>query len=535
MKQKLCAIAFTSLALMFGGQIAYSSPSLESVTEQAENRFILKELVLQGNSVLSQEDFADLWQSFQGKSVTLAELQQIADQITQRYEEAGYPHSQAILQPEKINNGVATINIHESILQDIKIQGLNRLNEDYVRSRLELGVTQPLQEDQLEEQINLLKRNPLFASIETELQPGENAGEVTLLVDIQENKPMFGGTSFNNSYHPFVGEIQFGNYLGYRNLTGLGDTLTASYFHNFTGAGNIWVANYSVPLNAMNGTLSVQALVSRDRFSYSGLNDLLGSKVNYDDYIVEFRQPLVRTTNEEFALSLGFRQNIEQGFLSDDTTPVGISFGADENGIARTAVIRFVQDYTKTDASGTWNLRSQFNLGTGLLGATISPDPQPDGRFFSWSGQVQRVQPLGEDHLLILKGDIQLSPDNLYISETFLLGGARLVRGYRYGHRFGDNGVRLSIEDQITIARGENTVWKLVPFVEMAKTWNNPSNPTAYFEDFPWQISTGLGVIWSLNNALTVQVNFALPLVENKNMTPFLSDQGISFGINYNF
>ena len=40
-------------------------------------------------------------------------------------------------------------------------------------------------------------------------------------------------------------------------------------------------------------------------------------------------------------------------------------------------------------------LRSQFNLGVDI-GATSNPDPTPDGEFFSWLAQAQRVQRLGK-------------------------------------------------------------------------------------------------------------------------------------------
>lgn len=90
--------------------------------------------------------------------------------------------------------------------------------------------------------------------------------------------------------------------------------------------------------------------------------------------------------------------------------------------------------------------QSQFNLGVGVLDATLNPEPVPDSRFFSWLAQVQRVQRLGKDNLLIMQGDLQLTPDSLLSFHQFLIGGGQSVRGYAQSSRSGDNGVRLSLE-----------------------------------------------------------------------------------------
>ena len=95
-------------------------------------------------------------------------------------------------------------------------------------------------------------------------------------------------------------------------------------------------------------------------------------------------------------------------------------------------------------------MRSQFSFGIDILDATINNDPIPDGRFFSWLGQVQRVQRLSNDQLLIVQAELQLTPDSLLPSQQFVIGGGQSVRGYRQNVRSGDNGFRsAAIEDRI--------------------------------------------------------------------------------------
>ena len=105
----------------------------------------------------------------------------------------------------------------------------------------------------------------------------------------------------------------------------------------------------------------------------------------------------------------------------------------------------------RRDVRGAWSLRSLFSVGTGLFEATSRPAPEAEGRFFSWLGQVQQVQLLGSNQLLIVQANVQLNPDSLLPSQLFVLGGGQSVRGYRQNVSAGDNGFRLSIEDQIAL------------------------------------------------------------------------------------
>lgn len=88
---------------------------------------------------------------------------------------------------------------------------------------------------------------------------------------------------------------------------------------------------------------------------------------------------------------MGFTYQDGQTFIFNQLpTPFGI--GPDENGISRTSVIKFAQDYVRRSPQGVWFLRSQFKFGVDLFNATTNPDPIPDSRFFSWLGQIQRSQ-----------------------------------------------------------------------------------------------------------------------------------------------
>ncbi|MGB7378833.1 MAG: ShlB/FhaC/HecB family hemolysin secretion/activation protein [Rivularia sp. (in: cyanobacteria)] len=179
---------------------------------------------------------------------------------------------------------------------------------------------------------------------------------------------------------------------------------------------------------------------------------------------------------------------------------------------------------------------SQFSIGTGLLDATTNDNPLPDSRFVSWLGQIQRVQRLSKNQLLIVQGDLQLTPDSLLPSEQFIIGGGQSLRGYRQNARSGDNGFRLLVEDRITLDSSEAGLTKLAiaPFFDMGAVWNHPDNPNDLANQ-TFLASLGLGVLWSPIPNLNLRLDYAYPFVDLDDRGENLQDNGLYFNLNYQF
>lgn len=210
--------------------------------------------------------------------------------------------------------------------------------------------------------------------------------------------------------------------------------------------------------------------------------------------------------------------------------------GPDEDGVSRTSVFELGQEYTLRDVSGAWAFRSQFRFGTGLFDATENPSPIPDGQFFSWLAQAQRVQVLNDDNFLIIQGDLQLTPNSLLPSEQFVIGGGQSVRGYRQNVRAGDNGFRFSIEDRITVARnkGGESVFIVAPFFDLGYVWNVSDNPNPEFSQ-RFLAGLGLGLLWQPIKGLNMRLDYAPPLIDLDDRGNNVQDDGFYFSVNYQF
>jgi hemolysin activation/secretion protein len=492
----------------------------------------VKKVKIIGSTILTSAELETISKSLEGQQVTPEQIQQAAQSITKIYADRGYITSQAVVDPQKVVDGTVTIQVIEGRVEKIEILGLTHTNPEYVRSRVELGTGKPLNTAKLEDQLRLLRADPIFSDVEASLKAGSQADSSILVVTVKEANQFGGFASIDNFSPPAVGSERYGGGLFFRNLSGNGDTFTTSYYGTTTGGSNQYDLSYSIPLNPMNGTLSLRYSPSNYRITQSPF-DILNIRGNNNLFDLNFRQPLVRTSVEEFALSLGYSYQKGQTFAFNDlATPFGI--GPEADGTTRTSVIKFGQDYTLRDLFGAWSLRSQFSLGTGLFGSTSVTTPS--GSFLSWLGQIQRVQSLGTDSLLIGALDLQLSADPLLSSQQFTIGGGQSLRGFRQNARTGDNGFRFSLENRFVALRNEKNavLLQVIPFLDAGAIWNHANNPNT----LPRQnflAGGGIGLLFTPLEKLNIRLDYAIPFVNLSDRGTNLQESAFYFSLGYQF
>ena len=498
-------------------------------TPQPAAKFYIRQIRVIGSTVFNEKDFTPLVKEFEERELTLEQIRAVSDAVTQLYLNRNYLNSRAVsVTPQPDNtDGILVLRVIEGRLAKIDIRGTQRVNPSYIRSRIQLANTVPLNTVKLEDQLRLLRLDPLFKNIEASLRPTGEEGESLLVVTVQEAESFKSKLIIDNYSTLSVGGERVGLEVGYRNLTGLGDLLTGSYYRTFTGGSQVFNLSYQIPVNGMNGTLGLRVSPSRTKITELPFRDL-NIEGEQELYEINYRQPLWRSPREEFALSLGFTHQSGQTFVGGGT------FQFDGS---RTSVIRFGQEYLNRDPQGVWFGRSQFNLGVGLFNATISQDPVPDGRFFSWTGQLQRSQRLNNNHLLLIQADWQFTLNSLLASQQFVIGGGQSVRGYRQNIRSGDYGVRFAVEDRITIQRNESglPMIQIAPFLDLGVVWNQSGNPNTS-PDQKLLLSTGLGFLWNqalgIDN-LSMRLDYAIPFVDLKDRGNNVQDQGFHFSLRY--
>lgn len=507
-----------------------ASPSAPSAPapDASDLRFPIRRIEVTGSQIFMPKDWEGWTKPLEGHEVTLTQLREVADQITQLYLNKGYITSRAVLVDQTITDGVVHIEVIEGALeQPIQVEGTQRLKH-YVISRINRGAKPPLNREKLEDQLRLLKSDPLFTNVEASLRPGQDLGKSILVVRVTEARAFSGFVGADNYSPPGVGSNRFGGGVSYRSLVAAGDELSAAYFRTTADGANVFDLSYRVPVNAQNGTVQFRFAPNNNRIVDPRFDDL-GIRGNSELYELSYRQPLVRTPREEFALSIALAVQNGQTFVFDNLKfPFGL--GAEADGSTKTRVLKFGQEYVQRQSTGAWALQSQFSLGLNIGNATLNPAPTPDGRFVSWLGQIQRVQRLSPGQLLIVQADIQLTPDSLLPAQQFVIGGGQSVRGFRQNGRSGDNGFRLSLEDRITVQRDEAgiPVVQFAPFIDLGTVWNNRGNLDV---SQGFLAGGGIGFLWQPINGLNIRLDYAVPFVKLRDRGEDAQDKAFYFSV----
>jgi len=75
---------------------------------------------------------------YEGRMLTVAEMQEVVNKITDLYRQSGYITSRAVLPPQKIENGVLKINVLEGLMGKVEIKGNKYYRASLIKSRIDL-------------------------------------------------------------------------------------------------------------------------------------------------------------------------------------------------------------------------------------------------------------------------------------------------------------------------------------------------------------------------------------------------------------
>ncbi len=497
------------------------SPQLESIPDT----ITVKQFQFEGNTAFTDEELAEIIQDYTNRPITFAELLQAEAAITKHYIDAKYVNSGALLPTDQnLSTGIVTLQILEGGIDEIIITGNKGLNASYIRSRIARKTQTPLNVDNLIEALQLLQLDPLIDKISAELSAGPRPELSTLTITVELADPFRVDMFLDNGRTPSVGSFRRGLTITEANLVGLGDKISATYAN--TDGSNRYDANYTLPINATNGTV---------RFDFYGTDsdvieepferlDITGESRRYS---FTLRQPIYQTPTQDVALGLTLsRENSETTILGEQEP---LSAGADQKGRTRISALRFFQEYLRRDAQSVFALRSEVSLGVDWFGATKN-DEAPDSRFVAWRAQGQYVRLLAEETLFVIRTDVQLASRPLLALEQFALGGYQSVRGYRQDLLLSDNGILLSAEALFPIVKiGDDGILQVYPFMDFGVAWNSGDR-----QDPPDStlLGTGIGLQLRLGETLTGRIEYGIPLIDAETQDKgTLQEDGLYFSL----
>lgn len=452
--------------------------------------FTLRKIHFSGNRAINDEALHALLAPYHNQRVNIADLEEMRLALTRHYIAAGYINSGAILPDQPIRNGEVTFHLYEGRLDQVRIRGQGRLREAYLLQRL--GSDQEiLHIGRLQQRFQQLLSDPLIERLNGALHPGVQPGEAWLDLEVTRAKPYQLGVTLDNHRTPSVGEQSLRLDGELHNLSGWGDRLALE----FSASEGVKEGNlrWRLPVGHRPATLSL-GLEGSETSVVEGVLARAGVNIRsrFSALHLGYQWPLLQQLEQRLLLGVAFDlRTSNTRFFDGRGYPAAA--GIEEDGAARTRVLRFSQEYSQRDSTNAMALRSTFNLGTPWFDATRHPSG-PDGRYLSWIGQGRYAHRFSDHGQLLLTTSLQWSDRSLLPQERLAIGGAKSVRGYRENQQVRDQGGFLSVEYRRPLESGLGQQpgelhWAL--FADGGKGWNR-----GQFRDEKPLTSVGAGLLW---------------------------------------
>lgn len=440
----------------------------------------------EGARAIPEAELAVLAAPFLNRPLRPLDLEELRQRITRAYVDRGFVNSGAVLPDDALQGGTLTLRIVEGRITRLRQTGLQGLGETYLAARL-LRADEVLQVQRLQERFQLQLADPLFARINARLLPDDGPGRSVLDLEVTRARPWQLALFAHNHVAPAVGSAQAGVEGSLRNLLGWGDALAATVARG-EGSSN-WDAAWQLPLGGTRTLLGLRLA--------RGASSVIEEPVAVLDVdsVVATREatlshPLIDEPRRRWLLGVAHARRSNRTTLGGE--PFSFVTG-EATGVTRIESWRLFQELTLRLDRHVVALRASVVEGrNNLVAETVLPQ-QPDRRYRLWQLQGQAALALGADgQQLVLRGQLQRSPDRLVPLEQLAVGGRHTVRGYRENQLVRDNGWAVGAEWHWPLWRDEarRASLTLLPFADAGQAWNRGDAKARL-------ASLGLGLNWT--------------------------------------
>lgn len=492
---------------------------------------ILRRVVFEGNLAIPAHDLEALAEPWIGRPANIADLEMLRLEVTRHYVKRGYVNSGALLESRSVaNDGTIKLRLIEGRLAELRIQGLDGLDEEYVRRRLLPELDTPLNIEYLRERFQLLLDDPLFARLNARLIPGSRLGEAFVELDAQRSRPYQLKFHLDNHRSPSIGELGLGVGGWIRNLTGRGDLLDGSLQQSVQDQHAYRASmGWSVPIRFDGTTAQFRA----DQGQSSVIEEPLqsaGIKSELRSIEAGVSHKLFENLRHRLAIGASHSWRVNQTWLGGQP----FSFVAGEaDGRVTVGTNRFWQEYTYRSEQQVIALRSTFSASRNNL--NLAPVLQDNSRaassYQNWLAQVQYIRRLNDGGVqLAARLTRQHASSRMLAMDGLSIGGLHTVRGFRENQLIRDRGHIINLEFEIPISPTTSplTPMRIVPFIDHGVGRNIGQETSSI-------TSAGIGLRWRWG-AYEANLSVAHRLSKSANVTlgrGTLQDSGIQFQLSY--
>jgi hemolysin activation/secretion protein len=429
--------------------------------------FTLKDLRITGAKTLPEESFRPLYAKLLGQPVKLSNVLDVADAIEKAYRDHGYILVRAYVPPQRVRDGVFTINIVEGKIAHVTVQGGSPATQDQVKQYIQPSLDRaPLPLTTMERSL-LLSNDLPGVQASGVLKPSEGipgASDIVVTVD----QPRFsGGLGADNRGSRYSGlwtlnaDAQINSIFdGADQLSGVLTTSPdateqiagqARYRRAIGGDGVIGTVAGTITHGQPGSTLTAFGVVT-DSWA-------VGPRLTW---------PIIRTRAQSLQLD---------GGVTFQQANIDVLSSRIAHDVWRVADINATYLYSNW-LGGSWLATAGIAQGIPGLGASpnLSANLSRKGGyldFTKFTGLLRYVGVLPKSFSVVLSAQGQFSSAPLINGELISFGGVGIGRGYDPGAITGDHGVGGSGELRYDAPWANEYVLGVQPYayIDGGQTW----------------------------------------------------------------
>lgn len=432
-------------------------------------KFKLVKIILEGNHVYSDAQLTAIYQDKLNTQITVAELQNIVQSITNYYRNNGYILTRAILPPQHVQNGIVHVRVIEGYIDHVNVIGFPKGARPLIQAYGDkISQSRPLQLKVMEHYLRLANEIP-GVDVKAVLEPSKTETGASDLDLSSETQTFNGSFSYDNYGTRYIGPNQDTIGASLNSIFRPGDMTRGTYATTTRPEQlKFYDISYQTPL----GTNGLTGSIGKNHSgTIPGLNlaiiDTHGEAATY--YSI-FQYPIIRKRDQNLTV------DADLNYINSDVTTLGAQLYDDHiRSLKLGGTYDFADRFHGSNLVGA-HLEKGFNI----WGASNNPNALntsrlgADGIFTKFVLQAARSQAIhGKlSAFILMQGQYSFNP--LLASEQFAFGGSQLGRGYDPAEIIGDKGFAGSLELRMDFAPGWYLLSALEPYVfyDAGVIWN---------------------------------------------------------------
>ncbi len=411
--------------------------------QAAKIKFVLNEIILKGNTTYSTAQLQTIYKDKLHKKISVADLFEIVQNITNFYRNNGYILSRAVLPPQHVKNGTVIIQIIEGYIGNVSVSG----NPNGARCLVQaygnrISACRPLQLSRMERYLLIANEIP-GTQVRAVLAPSKKqvgAADLTLVTD---NHEVTGYVSYDDYGTRYIGPQQMTASAALNSAITSGDTTRATFTKTPKGGELTYIdLNYNMAIWDEGERLLVGATrVQTHPLFVLQPTDIDGLNPNY--YTTVY-YPIIRTRSQSLTLRTGFN------YLDSYVTTLNKKLYTDHlRSFDLGASFNFADSWY-----GSNLISGDFRQGLPIWDYTDNTNPNTaqtsrpggHGNYTKLALTISRLQALRGAWSLYALVQGQYAFSALLASEQFTFGGSQIGRGYDVAELIGDKGAAASLE-----------------------------------------------------------------------------------------